>query len=165
MIGQIESHRRKPIRLKKYDYSEEGAYFVTVCTRHRACHFGEVKDGIVELSNVGNVAKRNWGEIPDHFHNCRLDQFIVMPNHLHGVITLEHVGVQYIEPLQQYKYQKVIPKSIGSIIRSYKASVTRWCGGNGYELFRWQRNYYEHIIRNEEELRDIREYIMSNPLK
>jgi len=165
-MDKVESRRRRSIRLKGYNYAQEGAYFVTVCTHHGKCHFGEVKDDVVQLSKVGNMAKRNWNEIPSHFDNCRLDEFIVMPNHIHGIIILEHVGVQYIEPLlQQHDYQRIISKSIGSIIRSYKASVTRWCRSNEFESFRWQRNYYEHIIRDEAELNEIRQYIIFNPLK
>ena len=95
-----------------------------------------------------------------------------MPNHLHGILNIvsggiesvdgQFVGVQHVEPLRIHQYQKIIPKSIGSIIRSYKASVTRWCRQNGHAYFIWQRNYFEHIIRNEKSLHQIRQYIMNN---
>jgi REP element-mobilizing transposase RayT len=85
-----------------------------------------------------------------------------MPNHIHFIITI--VGVQNFEPLQN-NYQKIIAKSIGSIIRAYKASVTTWCRKNGFPKFKWQRNYFEHIIRNEEDHFRIKEYIQNNPLQ
>jgi REP element-mobilizing transposase RayT len=85
-----------------------------------------------------------------------------MPNHIHFIISI--VGVQYIEPLRN-EYQKIIPKSIGSIVRSYKASVTRWCKDHSFEKFNWQKNFYEHIIRNDEDFFRIREYIRNNPLQ
>jgi len=161
--------------LEGFDYSQSGAYFVTLCAHDRRCYLGDAKAGFIELSPIGEIAKQFWSEIPIHFDNVTLDYFVVMPNHVHGVLLtsgIHNVGVQYIEPLrsqklprQQHQYQKVIPKSIGSIIRSYKAAVTRWCRKNGYKDFRWQRNYHEHVIRNEHDLNEIREYIMNNPLK
>jgi len=129
---------------------------------------GNIINGLARLFPVGNVAKKFWLEIPKHFQNVELDQFVIMPNHIHGVIMIydyKPVGVQYIEPLQENKYQHIIPGSIGSIIRSYKSAVTRWCNKNNHQNFQWQRNYYEHIIRNENELNRIREYIQNNPLK
>jgi len=92
----------------------------------------------------------------------KLDEFIIMPDHLHGILIIKNTGVQYIEPLR-HQYQKIIPKSIGSIVRSYKASVTRWCNKNQLENFKWQRNYYERIITNQKELKNIRNYIKTNP--
>lgn len=129
---------------------------------------GNINSEIAELFSTGNVAKKFWLEIPKHFQNVELDQFIIMPNHIHGIIMIyDHkpVGVQYIEPLRESKYQHIIPGSIGSIIRSYKSAVTRWCNKNNQQNFQWQRNYYERVVRNENELNQIREYIQNNPLK
>lgn len=165
-----EQHHRRSIRLKGYDYSQEGAYFITICTYNRECLLADVHNGIVRLSRIGEIARQFWLEIPDHFDNIELDEFIIMPNHLHGILNIvsvgnETVGVQHVESLRFHQYQKIIPKSIGSIIRSYKASVTRWCRQNGHEYFRWQRNYFEHVIRNEKSLHQIRQYIINNPLQ
>jgi REP element-mobilizing transposase RayT len=91
-----------------------------------------------------------------------LDEFVVMPNHIHGIIIIKPVGVQHVEPLRN-KFQHIIPASIGSIIRSFKGSVTRICRQQGFTNFRWQRNYYERIIRDDNELNRIREYIIDNP--
>lgn len=187
-------HHRRAIRLKEYDYSQPGAYFVTICTGNRKCLFGGIEDENILLNPVGKKALELWSGIPEHFENIILDQFVVMPNHLHGIITIcdgeaqvstnetnietknninnHHVGVQYIEPKnidpqrpRLHQFQKTTSGSIGSIIRTYKASVTRWCRQNGHEYFKWQKNFYEHIIRNDKELTAIREYIKYNPIQ
>ncbi len=180
MVNRPKPQRRS-IRLPSYDYSSEGAYFVTICTKNRECLFGEIRNGTVELSRAGQIVRNCWLEIPKHFGNVQLDEFVILPNHMHGIIVLEkqveciqplqnnNVGVQYIEPSPGIdpalkKYQHVTPKSIGSIIRSFKAAITRWCRENSLEGQIWQRNYYEHIIRNESSLNKIRQYIIDNPL-
>jgi putative transposase len=161
-----DKHHRRSVRLKEYDYSQAGAYFITICAYNRECILGDVVDRGVSLSAVGKIAKLFFEEIPNHFEGVALDKFVVMPNHLHGIITIQNVGVQNFEPLQkQNAFQHIMPKSLGSIIRTYKSAVTHWCRNNGYEHFKWQRNYYERIIRDEDELRAIREYIAENPLK
>ena len=157
--------RRRSIRLPGYDYSRTGCYFITICSFDREIIFGKIADGNTVLSEIGIISAKYLEQIPNHFENVFVDEYVVMPNHIHIIITiLNDVGVQNIEPLQN-KYQNIIPKSIGSIVRSYKASVTRWCKSNGFEEFKWQRNYYEHIIRNDEDFFRIREYIRNNPLQ
>ncbi len=161
-----DKHQRRSIRLREYDYSQAGGYFVTICVRNKECIFGEIKDGVIKLSPIGKVSHKFWFETPKHFKNVQMDEFIVMPNHIHGVVIIKDVGVQKFEPLQKHnRFRKIIPKSVGSIVRAYKSAVTHWCIENGHEYFRWQRNYYEHVIRNEDDLRQIREYIVNNPLK
>jgi putative transposase len=154
--------RRRSIRLPEYDYSKTGAYFITICLFNKDQILGTINNGKIILSEIGMIAKKHLEEIPIHFEDAFVNEYIIMPNHIHFIITI--VGVQNFEPLQN-NYQKIIPKSIGSIIRSYKASVTRYCRQNGFQKFRWQRNYFEHIIRNEEDLFRIREYIQNNPLQ
>ena len=123
----------------------------------------------MSFSNIGKTAYDNWNEIPHHFNNVQLDAFIIMPNHVHGILILleqNPVGIQNFESLRHpkfHQYQKMIPKSVGSIMRAYKSSVTAWCNNNGFVDFKWQRNYYERIIRDEPELNRIREYIINNP--
>ena len=167
---------RRSIRLKGYDYSSEGAYFVTICTEYWKFDFGNIVENKMKLTRIGEIAKQYWFKIPEHFKNVKLDEFVVMPNHVHGIIIIENnigireknnVGVQNFEPLQKKnKYQHIIPKSLGSIIRAYKSAVTMWCNkDNNANYFRWQRNYYEHIIRNNQELNKIRDYIIKNPEK
>lgn len=162
-------HRRRSIRLQNYDYASEGAYFITICTHKKECILGEVVEGEARLSDIGTVALQCWLDIPNHFENVELDVCVIMPNHVHGIIIIHSVGAQYIEPLlhkyQSNKFRHVIPRSVGSIIRSYKAAVTRQCHRTGVGQFRWQRNYYEHVIRSEKDLNAIRNYILYNPLK
>lgn len=153
---------RRSIRLPEYDYSKSGAYYITICSFNKELIFGSVVDGKMILSEIGNIVAKYLEEIPNHFENVFVDEYVVMPNHIHIIISI--VGIQNFEPLQN-KYQKIIPKSIGSIVRSYKASVTKWCKENDYKKFKWQRNYFEHIIRNEEDHFRIREYIQNNPLQ
>ena len=162
-----EKRHRRSIRLLDYDYSEKGAYFVTICTQNRECLFGKIKNGQVGLSPIGKITRDCWLEVPKHFNNAQLENFVVRPNHLHGIVVLEK-RVEYIEPIADketvpYKYQHVTPKSIGSIIRSFKATVTQTCRENSLDGLIWQRNYYEHVIRSEEKLNKIRAYIRANP--
>jgi len=176
-----EIHHRRSIRLKGYDYSQAGAYFITICTENRRCLFGMVEGSEMILNRAGEYVKECWLKIPEHFPHAKLDEFSIMPNHIHGIIIINenvgvHVGVQDFEPLHNKKckynplrkinkYQQIIPKSIGSIVRGFKIGVTKWFRQNTDVYNVWQRNYYEHIIRNENELNKIREYIINNPIK
>ncbi|HLG22804.1 MAG TPA: transposase [Candidatus Manganitrophaceae bacterium] len=149
-------HHRDSIRLREFDYSQSGAYFITICTKERELW--------LDVPDIKKIVEERWIEIPDHFKNAALDSWVVMPNHIHGIISLmSRVGVQHVEPLQN-RYQRIIPKSIGSIVRSYKSAVTNQCRKNGFRSFQWQRNYYERVIRSEDELNRIRQYIQNNPL-
>jgi putative transposase len=174
------NHRRS-IRLKGYDYSQAGLYFITICINDRKCLFGEIIDGKMILNDAGKIAYKCWLEIPEHFPDTVLHEHIIMPNHVHGIIELiQSVGVQNFEPLQsqnesasnfgvqnfepqQNQFQKIIPHSIGSIIRGYKIGVTKWFRNNTDNKNIWQRNYYEHIIRDEKSHQRISEYIRNNP--
>ena len=115
-------------------------------------------------------------EIPDHFKHIELDEFVVMPNHIHGIIIINdnRRGVRSNAPTEpnnninpENYFSQISPQSgtLGVIIRAYKSSVTRWCRKNNYDQSIWQRNYYEHIIRNDKELYEIRKYIINNPMK
>jgi len=159
-------HNRRSIRLKEYDYSQPGAYFVTVCTWRRENLFGEVLDGEVRLNERGRIVDECWNEIPEHFPQVELDTFVVMPNHIHGIIVIKGnddvgVGATHASPLR--KKSGPTPKSLGAMVGSFKSAVARRIqvkfGGTGI----WQRNYYEHIIRDEKEWDLIRRYIESNP--
>jgi putative transposase len=154
--------RRRSIRLPEYDYSKPGAYFITICLFNKDLIFGIIKNGKIILSEIGMIAKKYLEGIPNHFENIFMDNYVIMPNHIHFIISI--AGVQNFEPLQHH-YQKIIPKSVGSIIRAFKAAVTHRCRVDGFENFKWQRNYFEHIIRNDKDLFRIREYIQNNPLR
>jgi len=144
-----DKHHRRSIRLQGYDYSQPGIYFITLCTQNRECLFGEILNGEIRLNEFGKIAHQCWLEIPQHFPHVQLDEFVVMPDHIHGIIVLNNivvvvVGVQNIEPLQnQNAYQHIIPRSIGSIIRGFKIGVTKKFRQNTDIYVVWQRNYYE----------------------
>jgi putative transposase len=117
-----------------------------MCAKNKECVFSEIVDEKVKLSPIGKIAKQCWEEIPQHFPNVELDAFIIMPNHIHGIIIISpSVGVEYIQPLPK-TFQHVIPNSLGSIIRCYKAAVKRECHKCGYDNFVWQRNYLPREI-------------------
>jgi REP element-mobilizing transposase RayT len=167
--NHYKNHHRRSIRLKDYDYSRRGAYFVTVCTRNKQPLFGEIIDGVMHQNDVAEIARKYWLEIPNHFSNVTLDQFVIMPNHVHGIIVItdDMVGAKHASPLRSYKTKihGAKPKSLGTIIASFKSATTKQINlllktpGNPH----WQRNYYEHIIRNEQELNKIKRYIINNP--
>lgn len=177
-------HQRRSIRLKGYDYSQPGAYFVTMVTRHRECLFGEVVDGNMRLSEAGMIVKRTWLDLPNHYPHLLLDAFSIMPNHLHGIcILVDDLGrggsdIPY--PLQpEHKGEKVDPTSsenqtrpyprhgLPEIVRAVKSfsarRINRLRGTPGVSV--WQRGYFERVIRNEREINAIRQYIQDNPLK
>lgn len=160
-------HHRHSIRLKGYDYSQPGAYFVTIVTHQRQCLFGEIVNGKINLNDGGKIAEQFWNDIPKHFPNTIMDEFVIMPNHIHGIIILNNngliIGAKNFSP-QQNERPRGTTQSIGSIVRGFKIGVTKWFRQNSNIHSVWQRNYYEHIIRNEIELNKIREYILNNPL-
>jgi putative transposase len=157
--------RRRSIRLKGYDYSQPGGYFVTICTHGKKCSFGDVIDGKMVLSTTGLIAEGCWKEIPEHFSGVVLDAFVFMPNHIHGIIMIRRDTTCRVSTTE--RFGKPVAHSLPTIIRSYKAAVTKRVNElrRAQGLSVWQSNYYEHIIRNEEDLNDIREYIVNNPLK
>jgi REP element-mobilizing transposase RayT len=149
-----DKHHRRSIRLQGYDYSQPGIYFITLCTQNRECLFGEILNGEMRLNEFGKIAHQCWLEMPHHFPHVQLDEFVIMPDHIHGIIVLNNivgVGVQNIEsrqqqqniesrPRQQNAYQHIIPGSIGSIIRGFKIGVTKEFRQNTDIYVVWQRN-------------------------
>jgi REP element-mobilizing transposase RayT len=166
-------HHRRSIRLKGYDYSQAGAYFVTIVTYQRDLLFGEIKNGEMHLNALGGIADECWRAIPDHFPNVELAAHVVMPNHMHGILVFNNNDVDanaststgrgtiYRAPTEQF--QKPVPGSLPTIVRTYKSAVTRRIGREYNITGIWQRNYYEHVIRNHEEWDRIHRYIEANP--
>ncbi|MFQ5779284.1 MAG: transposase [Nitrospiria bacterium] len=161
---------RRSIRLKGYDYRQAGAYFVTVSTQNRECLFGDIADGEMVLNDAGRMVETVWEETPKLRPNIALDEFVVMPNHVHGIVTIIETcrGVLQYAPTQSNTPKFRSPtQTIGAIIRGFKSAATKRINEMrhtpGAKL--WQRNYYEHIIRNKNELNRIREYIINNPMK
>ncbi len=166
MKTKISHWRRKSIRLEGYDYSQAGTYYITICTFLRESFFGHTENAKIILTPVGAIACKYWKEIPYHFQHADVDVFIIMPNHIHGLIQISDENKNVVaEHVQPESNDSKISSSIGSIIKQYKGSVTRWCKKNHYLDFKWQNNFYEHIVRNEKELNRIRQYIITNPLK
>ncbi|MDZ8183903.1 MAG: transposase [Nostoc sp. ChiSLP02] len=167
-------------RLPTRNYAANGWYFITICTSDRTHFLGSVITGNVQLSKIGEIAQQFWAEIPNHFAYTYTDAYVVMPNHVHGIIAIDrpqnvetlhcNVSTQRDTPCniaQEQFMSDISPKagSLGAIVRSYKSAVTRWCGKNGFENFAWQERFYEHIIRADGSLDRIREYIINNPTK
>lgn len=163
-----ERHNRRSVRLAGYDYAQSGAYFVTVCTQKRASLFGSITNGEMQLNDAGRIVQEVWRDLPARFSQVRIDNSIVMPNHIHGIVL---VGAQFIAPsnpppdIAESPTGSAIGRAptLGEIIRAYKAISTRGIRRTVKADFSWQRNYYEHIVRNEESLNRIREYIVNNP--
>lgn len=156
-------------RLKHWDYSSDGYYFVTINTKGRFHDFGEVIGGKMVLNRLGKITKECWEDIPKHFPFVTLDKFVIMPDHMHGIIQIDKVGPQDLAVLR-YKRKKhksrnrFGPQSqnLGSIIRGFKIGVTKYANTNNID-FIWQPRYYDRIIRGEIELEKIRKYIRDNP--
>ena len=161
-MAEDRTRHRRSIRLKEYDYAQAGAYFVTVCTHKRACLFGEIVQDEMQTSDIGALVSRCWDEIPIHFPNAELDSFVLMPNHLHGILVLVDTPQKTCGVLEQFG--KPVAGSIPTIVRSFKSAVTRAVGArHAVPLRVWQGNYWEHVVRLETELAQIREYIENNP--
>ena len=162
-------HHRYSIRLKGYNYSQEGAYFITICAQQKKCLFGTIKNAKIQLNNLGKVVAEEWRKTLALRDYLKLDAWVVMPNHFHGIIQIEKESSVEKESISSdkniEKFGKPVSGSIPSIIRSFKSAVTKRFNEvrqtPGGKL--WQRNYWEHVIRNETELKHFREYIINNP--
>ena len=168
MIKDSEKHKRRSIRLREYDYSQTGGYFITICTYGGKYLFGDVVNEQMELNEYGITVKREWLKTAELRKNIVLDEYIIMPNHFHGVILIMDDGrgtLQRAPTVEQFG--KPVSNSIPTIIRLFKSTTTKQINQirNTPAFPVWQRNYYEHIIRNEDKLYKIRQYIQNNPLK
>jgi putative transposase len=146
--------RRKSPRLKDRDYSEDGSYFVTICTSNRDHHFGGIIDGEMQLNAYGHLATACWLLMPRHYKQIQIDLYVVMPNHVHGIVIL-----------MQANLPKEKQRNLGQIIGAYKAAVTRQVNQLETSIVGglWQERFHDHIIRNESDLNRIREYVINNP--
>jgi putative transposase len=162
-----EKHHRKSIRLKRYDYSENGAYFITICIQHRECLFGEIVAGEMRLNGAGMLAQKWWLELKNKYPHIELDEYVIMPNHFHGIITIQNetaVGAIHESPLRS-DISTRRKMTLSKIVGYFKMNSAKYINQllNTKEQKLWQRNYYEHIIRNEQSLTQIQEYIINNP--
>jgi len=159
---------RKLNRLRGFDYSATGAYFVTICVHGRECAFGSVIDGVMQVTQWGKIAENCWHDLPNHYLNGRLDAFVVMPNHVHGIVWIGEFidGNDSAENGLKPFLTKSAPKRHGlpEIIRGFKTFSSRRINEISTNArFQWQKSYHDRIIRNDEELNKIRLYIIDNP--
>ncbi len=183
-MSDHENHHRRSIRLQDYDYTQCGAYFVTICTYYHLGLFGDIVDNRMIVNEWGALVESCWGEIPAHYPMAELDTFVVMPNHVHGIIVINDGnggkkgrGMIYHAPtntiassnnsLEKRNFSQPIANSLSTIIGAFKAAVTRQINrlSDSPDHPVWQRNYYEHIVRSETSLNAIRAYIINNPAR
>ena len=173
-------YRIKSTRLPKWDYGSDGMYFVTMCTKNKQYYFGDIFNGNMQLSKLGEISNNYWIAIPDHFPFVQLHEYVIMPNHVHGILEIckrrdeatPRLTIDEATPrltIGQHPHMSHIspkPQSLSVIIGSFKSIVTKIIHQNFPEIpFAWQPRYHDHIIRNETDLNRIRKYIRDNPLK
>lgn len=147
-------HNRQSIRMQGFDYSQEGSYFITICTYEKNQLFGEIISDEMKLNQIGVIVRANWISLPSRYKGIKIDEFVIMPNHFHGILTI-------VEP--------VIGQTLGNMVGAFKSLVANQhlnlCKTQNmiYEKL-WQRNYYEHVIRDEDDYARIANYIENNPL-
>ena len=167
-------NHRKSIRLKEYDYSSEGEYFITVVTHNRENLFGAISDGTMVLNDFGEIVRFTWHDLVNHNGNIELDEFVIMPNHVHGIVAIVGAGSKPGPADDSFRAgrgpaptmndidQKV---ELSEIVRQFKAfsakRINKLRGISGIEV--WQRGYYDHIIRSEKDYEAICNYIVENP--
>jgi len=164
MRHRVEKPLRRSIRLQGYDYAQAGMYFFTICTYKRQLLFGNVTNGEMKLNDLGRIVCDEWRKSTNIRHELELDSIIVMPNHMHGIVRLNDpsiVGATGRSPSPSGPSKH----SLGAFIAGFKAATTKRINNvrSTPEARIWQRNYYEHVIRDEESLNRIREYILNNP--
>jgi REP element-mobilizing transposase RayT len=160
----------KSIRLPGYDYTQPGAYFITICTHHHQSLFGEIINGEMKLNNFGLIAQHEWQNTISIRENIDADEYIIMPNHFHAILMLNDSlcsGTARCSTTESYSKQiRVRPNSVSAIIRAFKSAVSRQIHFQfDPNIQIWQPDCYEHIIRNEIELDKTRAYIINNPLQ
>jgi putative transposase len=176
MLGRNVKERKR-LRLKEYDYSQPGAYFVTICTKDRVQRFGEIVDGEMRANNLAAIVESCWNDLPNHYPNVELDAFVIMPNHVHGIVVVLDepimVGDKTVRDRSVGDGLRPSP-TVGSpirkhplseIVRAFKSFSARRINEiqNIPGMHVWQRGYYDHIIRDDRSLTRIREYIVQNP--
>lgn len=163
-----QRRNRRSVRLPGYDYTSAGAYFLTMCSFERACLFGGIRHGRMEMDARGDIVRDVLNEVAFRFPTARLDEWVIMPNHVHAIIWLG-VGAQFIAPEfedgTRHSYRGAINRAptLGEVVRTIKAATTFRIRSAGLGYGVWQRNYYERIIRSQQELEVVREYIRRNP--
>jgi REP element-mobilizing transposase RayT len=156
---------RKITRMREFDYTQSGAYAITICVSRRRGAFGRMENGMVRLHPFGKIAERHWKNIPSHYSNIFLDEFIFMPNHMHGIVWIEGEAPPSLKrEIELRRFGEAQSGSLSSIIGSYKSGVTKEIGElRGSKTAVWQPCFHDHIIRNDVDLFFQRQYIQQNP--
>lgn len=182
MVYNPEIHHRRSIRLKEFDYSNAGAYYITLCSFERNNIFGTIENGQILLNECGEIIKTEWLKTPEMRSEIELDEYVIMPNHFHGIIWIDRRGTMHRalteRALSEYEentgtkhraptveqFGKPTSNTIPTIIRGFKSSVTKQFNilRNNPGIPVWQHNYYEHVIRDDRDLLNIRQYIRNN---
>lgn len=161
---------RKLNRLKEYNYSKCGYYFITMCTKNGVEYFGKIDNEKMVLNQYGKIAQEYWSKIPNIYDDkVEIDEFIIMPNHVHGILIIQENGEKRTEQCSVPTYKANARAGYGllsEVIKSFKNAVTKKIHQELHaDNFQWQRSFYDHVVRNEESLYQIRSYIANNPLK
>ena len=173
-IGDAPKRQRRSIRLQGYDYTRQGAYFVTICTRNRECLLGDIVEGRMHLSEAGRLAQAVWEDLPHHYPHVQIDVWVIMPNHMHGIIILTEATVgaglkpaPTVPTRHEPAPTTATRHGLSEIVRAFKTFSARRINAlhNTVGTPFWQRNYYEHVIRDESALDRIRQYIVDNPAR
>lgn len=154
-------YRIPSARLPKWNYGANGIYFITICTKNQRYYFGKIRDKTMILSKIGRVAQRYWEDIPQHFPDAQLDKFVIMPNHIHGIIIINKSDFNPCWQANTFDPQK---RNLASMIRGFKSGVKKYA--TIHEInFTWQASFHDNIIRSPKELENIQKYIINNPIK
>ena len=168
-----DRYRLKSTRLKHWDYNSCGGYFVTICVKDHACMFGNIEGGQMVLNELGHEAKNIWDQTPKHFSHVLMDEYVFMPNHMHGIIMMRRDAI-YGVSMRESKPKSsgivstdknpMLNDSLSTVIRWYKGRTTYEINKLIHKEFKWQTRFYDHVIRNDADLYRVREYIVNNPL-
>ncbi len=156
--------RRASMRLRSWDYTHPGWYFVTITTKNRRPFLGAVNDNQFQLSPIGRIVEKEWKKLPSKRNHMCIDEWVIMPNHIHGIIILER-DLPRASRWDAPTKARLKRGSLGVIINQFKSNCTKRIHAAGFHEFKWQRGYYDHIIRNDGDLKRIRSYIRLNPLR
>lgn len=159
----MELRSRRSMRLKKYDYSQSGSYYITLCVKNRLCLFGEIRNQEMQLNDLGKTITQCWDWLQQQYKYVHVAEYIVMPDHTHAIIAINaYPGGSRTAPTDHGR-----SKSLGRLVGAFKTVSTKKINAlrqtPGFDL--WQRNYYEHVVRDETELHELRRYIRENPIK
>ncbi len=162
-FGDATNRHRRSIRLRNFDYATHGAYFVTVVTQDRREFLGHVSDDVMHLNAAGRIVEDEWRRTGNLRSNVELDEFVVMPNHFHGIVFLLQDDDGALRSAPTRSFGSSMAGELPVVVRNFKGAVTRRLRAHGFVEPVWQRNYHERVIRNERELQAIRQYVVDNP--